>query len=54
MAVIITMPHEIRANNNLATNGIKGIFIKLNENSITENYNNRKFLIHQTDLNRTE
>lgn len=45
MAVIITMPHKhkIRANNNLETNGIIGIFSKLilNENSITENYNNR-------------
>lgn len=38
MAVIITMPHEIRANNNLETNGIIGIFSKL---VLNENYSNR-------------
>lgn len=47
MAVIITIPHKVKANNNLATNGIIGIFRKsvLNENSKIENYSNINFLI---------
>ena len=50
MAVIIATPHKERANNNLATNGIIGIFSKsvLNENSIIENYSNRN---SRTEIN---